>query len=277
MTIPPTARLAPVRHVRRDGARRAHGRLLHRREPGPVGGRPEARDAPARGPRPPRRPGPLPDEDRGARRRRAAGRAAWAESRGHGHELRAARPARPQGRRAAGRSARRPRDHLRARQPDGRRLGRGGRRAGLERGPHAVAGPRRDELRRLEELRAASSGRATTRPTRASCSCTRGSGRTRCRATGCRSCRSTTTRRSTSSTRLPDPADDRAPARLVQHRRPDGRLHLAAAARRDARHQPGGRRRYGLADGERVRVVSRRGQVEVPVRVDESCGPGSRS
>ena len=31
---------------------------------------------------------------------------------------------------------------------------------------------------------------------------------------------------------------------------------------------------HGLADGERVRVVSRRGQVEVPVRVDESLRPG---
>jgi formate dehydrogenase major subunit len=31
---------------------------------------------------------------------------------------------------------------------------------------------------------------------------------------------------------------------------------------------------YGLADGERVRVVSRRGRVEVPVRVDESLRPG---
>jgi formate dehydrogenase major subunit len=31
---------------------------------------------------------------------------------------------------------------------------------------------------------------------------------------------------------------------------------------------------YGLVDGERVRVVSRRGQVEVPIRVDESLRPG---
>jgi formate dehydrogenase major subunit len=31
---------------------------------------------------------------------------------------------------------------------------------------------------------------------------------------------------------------------------------------------------YALADGERVRVVSRRGQVEVPIRVDESLRPG---
>ena len=37
---PAQARLAPVRHVRRDGARRADRRLLHRREPGPVRGRP---------------------------------------------------------------------------------------------------------------------------------------------------------------------------------------------------------------------------------------------
>jgi predicted molibdopterin-dependent oxidoreductase YjgC len=31
---------------------------------------------------------------------------------------------------------------------------------------------------------------------------------------------------------------------------------------------------YGLANGERVRVVSRRGQVEVPIRLDESLRPG---
>ena len=50
--------------------------------------------------------------------------AAWAESRGHRHQLRASRPARAQGGRAARRRPRRPRDHLRPRQPDGRRLGR---------------------------------------------------------------------------------------------------------------------------------------------------------
>ena len=31
---------------------------------------------------------------------------------------------------------------------------------------------------------------------------------------------------------------------------------------------------YGLSDGERVRVVSRRGQVEAPIRIDESLRPG---
>ena len=41
---PAEARLAPVGDVRRDGARRPDRRLLHRREPGPVRGRPEAGD-----------------------------------------------------------------------------------------------------------------------------------------------------------------------------------------------------------------------------------------
>ena len=41
---------------------------------------------------------------------------------------------------------------------------------------------------------------------------------------------------------VPDPPDDRPAARLLQHRRPDRRLHVAAAARRDARHRAGGRR-----------------------------------
>jgi formate dehydrogenase major subunit len=31
---------------------------------------------------------------------------------------------------------------------------------------------------------------------------------------------------------------------------------------------------YGLADGETVRIVSRRGQVEAPIRIDESLRPG---
>jgi len=31
---------------------------------------------------------------------------------------------------------------------------------------------------------------------------------------------------------------------------------------------------YGLADGDRVRVVSRRGAVETPVRIDEGLRPG---
>ena len=124
--------------------------------------------------------------------------AAWAESEGTVTNSGAPRPARPQGGRAARRRPRRPRDRLRPREPDGRRVGRPGSRGGLERGPPPLPGPCRHELRAARGPRAGSSGRATTRPTRASCSSTRGSGRTRSRAIACRSCRSITTRRSTS-------------------------------------------------------------------------------
>ena len=197
---PAEARLAPVGDVRRDGARRPDRRLLHRREPGPVRGRPEARHPPARRPRLPRRPGPLPDQDRGARRRGPAGDRGLGRERRDRHQLRAPRPARSQGGRAARRGPRRPGDHLRPGEPDGRRVGRRGRGGRLERGPPALARPRRDVATRGSSPRAASSGRATTRTTRASCSSTRGCGRTRSPAIASRSSRSITTRRSTSST-----------------------------------------------------------------------------
>ena len=74
--------------------------------------------------------------------------------------------------------------------------------------------------------------------------------------------------------RVPHPPHDRAAPRLVQHRRADRRLHVAAASWRDARHEPRGPPdRFGLAEGEPVRVTSRRGEVEVPVRVDPGCAP----
>ena len=62
---------------------------------------------------------------------------------------------------------------------------------------------------------------------------------------------------------------DRPATGLVQHRRAERRLRLAAAARRDARHLA--RRRAPIrhvGDGDRVRVSSRRGSVVVPVRID---------
>jgi hypothetical protein len=190
-----------------------------------------------------------------------------------GHELRAARPARAQGEGAAGRGTRRPVDHPELGPPDGHDWGWTG------------AEDAWNELRTLSPCTpacatrgstqwAASSGRATTRTTRASCSCTRGCGRTRCRATARRSCRSSTIRRSTASTTTPDPAHHGPPARLVQHGRPVSGLHVAAAARRVARHLPGGRgrdrrrrRRAGVRD---VAARSDRG----PIRIDESLRPG---
>ena len=123
--------------------------------------------------------------------------------------------------------------------------------------------------------RAGSSGRAGTRPTRASCTCTAGSGRTRCPATGCRSCRSTTIRRSTSST--PTSRSGSRPGAgstrtTPASRRRATRRRCAAASRSTCR--PRTSRGFGLVEGEVVRVVSRRGQVEVAVRLDESLRPG---
>ena len=107
---------------------RADLALRPRREPAPVRGRPPPHRAAPDGPRPARRPGHLPHRDRRDRRRRAAGRGRMGRERGHGHELRAARPAGAQGTRAAGRGARRPVDPVRARPAAGPRLGRGDRR-----------------------------------------------------------------------------------------------------------------------------------------------------
>ena len=80
-----------------------------------------------------------------------------------------------------------------------------------------------------------------------------------------------------------DKLDDDFPIRLTTGRRLDsyntgvqtGRLHArrsGAASRSTSR--PRTPSAYGLADGERVRVVSRRGQVEAPVRIDPSLRPG---
>ena len=75
--------------------------------------------------------------------------------------------------------------------------------------------------------------------------------------------------------RLPDAPDDGPAAGLVQHGRPVGRLQLPApeAARRWT-CRPRTSTRLGLVEGERVRIVSRRGEVEAPVRVDPGLRPG---
>ena len=75
--------------------------------------------------------------------------------------------------------------------------------------------------------------------------------------------------------RLPDPAHDRAPARLVQHRRPVGQLHLAAAARASrSTSRPRTRPRWGWRTASGCGSTSRRGSLEVPVRLDPSLRPG---
>ena len=182
--------------------------------------------------------------------------------RGHGHQLGAPRAARAQGHRAARRGARRPVDHLRDRAPDGPRLGRGLGRGRLERAAHALAGARRHELRAprgrgraaVAVLRRDAPGRAV--PPLAAV------GRIRCRATARRSCRSSTT--------APvDALDDDFPVRLTTGRHLDSyNTGVQSGGYRSPRRRgetldlcPEDLERFGLAEGEVVRVVSRRGSV----------------
>ena len=128
---------------------------------------------------------------------------------------------------------------------------------------------------RLEEPRAGSSGRATTRRTRASCSSTRGCGRTRC-----------------PGNRVPfvpvdhDPPVDKLdadfPIRLTTGRRLDSyntgvqTAGYTSPLRRGESLDTSPRtpRPTASPTASVVRVVSRRGQVEVPVRIDPSLRPG---
>ena len=74
---------------------------------------------------------------------------------------------------------------------------------------------------------------------------------------------------------VPAAPHDRPAPGLVQHRRADRRLHVAAAARRGARAVDRRRRASSAStDGDRVRVSSARGSVVAPVRIDPSLRPG---
>ena len=128
---------------------------------------------------------------------------------------------------------------------------------------------------RLEEL-GGSSGPATTRTIRASCSSTAGSGSDPLNGPRV----AVPAGRARPAGRA---ADDEFPLRLTTGRRLDeyntgvqtGGYALAAASRREPRHlaarTPSAR---ASRDGEVVRVSSRRGAVEVPVRIDEGLRPG---
>ena len=74
--------------------------------------------------------------------------------------------------------------------------------------------------------------------------------------------------------RVPDPAHDRPAARLLQHRRPERRLPLAASAGESLDLSPEDCERLGVDDGELVKVTSRRGSVYAPVRIDQTLRPG---
>ena len=195
--------------------------------------------------------------------------------RGHGHELRAARPARPQGARPAGRGPRRPRGSSTSSPAGWATTGATDGRGRLERGPRALAGPRRDELRAARGARRPPVAVLRRDPPRRAVPPQPALGGPVARQPRAVRRRSSTIRRSTSST-------DDFPIRLTTGRRLDsyntgvqtGGYTSPLRRGESLDISPEDAEAYGLADGERVRVVSRRGQVEVPVRIDPSLRPG---
>ncbi len=239
---PRPLRLAPDADVRGHGARRAAHALRDGREPGAVRGRHQPHAAAARRPRLPGRPGHPVHQDLRVRRRRAALERLVGRGGGHGHELRAPRPARAQGARPAGRGPRRHVDPERAGAPAGPRLGPPDGRGDLGRVPLALADAHRHELRPPGALGGIqwpcpdeehdglavpaqpAVGRAGRRPAGAVL------GRRALPAGRC------------ARRRLPAAAHDRAPAGVLQHRRAVQPLPLAAAQGRGAVPVARGRR-----------------------------------
>ena len=232
-----------------------------------------ARQAAERG-RPPRRPGHLPDEDRRARRRRPAGMRRLGGVGGDGHLERAPGAACAEGARPAGRGARRHRDRVRAREAPRHRSRQHAAGGHLGRGAGTVADARRHDLRtarRAGRDPVAVLGRAAPRrpvPARAPL------GRRRCGA------------RPFMPVKHSPPVDlldDDFPLRLTTGRRLesfntgvqtggfDSPLHTGGEA---LLVSPEDGERYGLVDGGRALVTSRRGSVEAPVAFASNLRPG---
>ncbi len=233
-------RVAHDRDVRGDGARRADDAVRARREPRPVRRGRASRQEAARRPRALRRPGHLPHRDRADGGRRPARVGQLGRGGGHGHEQRAARAALPQGARPARPGARRHADPGRprgaARPRVALRVGRGD----LGRAALAGAEPRRHELpapggARRHPVAVLPRGQArAVVPARPPVGAApRGAAgdvpRRRGRSAGRQALEG-----------VPAAPHHRPPAGLVQHRRADRRLHLAAAPARGARavHAP---------------------------------------
>ena len=201
--------------------------------------------------------------------------ASWAESRGDGHQLRAARPAGPEGARPARRGARGPLDHLRACASPRHGLGRGLGRTHLGRGPRHLTRPPRHDLPAPGGARRDPVAVLGRDPSRRAVPPLPALGGPGARAAGAvRAGRPRPAGRQ-ARRRLPDPADDRAAPRLLQHRRPVGQLHLAAATRRVARHLAGGcRRRWGSRTASGCASSRAAGRSRRPIRLDPSLRPG---
>ena len=246
-----------------------------RREPGPVRGRLDARRAPAREPRPPRRARHLPHQDRPARRRRAPGSASWCEAEGRSPTPSAACSA------YARRSTRRatPATTSEILLDVAARLG--------HHWHYDTHEDVWDELRSLSPMHAGMSWKRLEELGGIQWPCFSEDtlepsflhGRLWADDPDDRG------RPAPFSvvlddppveelTRVPAPPHHRSPARLVQHRRAVGRLPEPQPTRRDDRRLARGRRRARPAEGEIVAVSSARGTIEAPVQLDRGLRPG---
>ncbi len=141
--------------------------------------------------------------------------------------------------------------------------------------PLALADAPRHALRPARGARRASSGRAPTRSTPARRSCTGASGPSPSRGRSRRSAssrRSRRSRRSTPTTRSGSrPAGASSRSTRARSRTATARRSTAASPSTSRPRTPSGSR---SSEGEVVRVSSRRGSVEAPVRIDPSLRAG---
>ena len=149
---PAERRLASHRDVRGDGAWRPPALFVIGENPAQSEADVEARRAPARESRPHGRARHLPHQDRAAGRRRAARFGVVVRGRRHGHQLRAPRAAGAQGPRSAGRGARRHPHPARRGRPSRPRLALRLAEDVWNELRRALADARRHVVRRLEEL-----------------------------------------------------------------------------------------------------------------------------
>ena len=198
---------------------------------------------PAGRPRPPRRAGHLPDQDRRDGRRGAAGVRGVVRERRHRHQQRAPGAAGPQGPRSAGRRPRRHLDPPGDRPPARPRLARRRRRGHLGRGARPVADAPGHVVRPAGGAGRHPVALLPRRPSGAELPPRPPLGRRpgRARPSGTSERRGARAAGRRAERRVPPPPHHRPPPRQLQHRRADERLRVAAARRRDHRRVARGR------------------------------------
>ncbi len=192
-------------------------------------------------PRLPRRAGHLHDPHRRNGRRGVPGLGGVGRVGRHGHVVGATGAARARRGDAAGRGAPRHRHHDRARRADGRRPRHERARGAVGRTALAVAAARRHVVRAARRRRPPVAVPEPRPPGLAVPARLAVGGRPRWSRSGAVLGRRTRGPEGAAHRRVPAAPHDRPVARLVQHRGPVERLHLADPLRRGARHQPGRR------------------------------------